>query len=69
MTDYDDFDNTSYRNNGQGLFLERESMEWFWNHYLPNPKVNGNNIYASPLKGEPASQLFYAGRHHNHRRV
>ena len=50
VTDYDDFDNTSYRNNGQGLFLERESMEWFWNHYLPNPKVNGNNIYASPLK-------------------
>ena len=49
VTDYD-FDTESYDANGAGLFLERESMAWFWNHYLPNPKVNGSNIYASPLK-------------------
>jgi acetyl esterase len=31
-------------------------MEWFWNHYLQNEN-DGQNPYASPLRGQRLSNL------------
>lgn len=49
VTDYS-FETPSYRENGEGYMLTRESMVWFWDHYLPSPE-RGTEPYASPLRG------------------
>jgi len=36
VTDHN-FDRPSYRDNAQGYLLERQSMHWFWGHYLASP--------------------------------
>lgn len=41
----------SYAENAEGYMLTRESMEWFWNHYLPSA-AHGAETYASPLRGD-----------------
>jgi len=43
------FETRSYRENGEGYFLTRAGMEWFWNHYLPGP-ADAANPLASPLR-------------------
>jgi acetyl esterase len=43
------FDTVSYRVNGEGYLLTTRDMEWFWNHYLPDPSA-GSHPYASPLR-------------------
>ena len=43
------FDTPSYRQFGQGYFLTREAMEWFWNQYAPDKAVRFNPN-ASPLR-------------------
>ncbi|MFM8411759.1 MAG: alpha/beta hydrolase [Alphaproteobacteria bacterium] len=43
------FETTSYRDNGEGYFLTRPGMEWFWNHYLPSPE-RARDPFASPLR-------------------
>jgi acetyl esterase len=48
QTDYA-FDTDSYRENAEGYYLTRADMQWFWNHYLPEP-IHGRNPYASPLR-------------------
>jgi len=45
------FDTDSYRKYTEGYLLTRKDMEWFWNHYLRDPK-DGENAYASPLRAE-----------------
>ncbi len=50
------FDTGSYRENGQGYFLTREAMQWFWGHYLADPK-DGERPYASPLRSADLSGL------------
>lgn len=50
------FDTASHKNNAEGYLLTRASMEWFWNHYLSNPN-DGENPYASPLRGQRLSNL------------
>jgi len=55
VTNYS-YDTASYRNNAEGYLLTRDSMEWFWNHYLSNPN-DGENPYASPLRGQRLSNL------------
>ncbi len=50
VTDFN-FDTTSYINNGEGYFLTRERMQWFWNHYLENTE-QGALPYASPIRSE-----------------
>ncbi len=55
VTNYS-YDTASYKNNGENYLLTRGSMEWFWNHYLSNPN-DGENPYASPLRGQRLSNL------------
>ena len=50
------YDTGSYKSNGEGYLLTKGSMEWFWNHYLRNPN-DGENPYASPLRGQRLSNL------------
>lgn len=42
------FDTASYRDNGEGYYLTRDGMAWFWNHYLGDAQ-DGRHPYASPL--------------------
>ncbi|WP_078596431.1 alpha/beta hydrolase [Evansella clarkii] len=50
------FATPSYLENGEGYFLTKDSMVWFWNHYLRNEE-DGINPYASPLQSEDLSGL------------
>ncbi len=42
------YDSESYLRCGEGYFLSRATMEWFWNHYLPDADA-GRDWRASPL--------------------
>lgn len=64
ITDYS-FDRPSYRENGEGYFLSRATMEWFWNNYLTRPD-EGDSPDASPLRasdfrGLPPAYVLTAG--------
>ncbi len=48
VTNYS-FDTPSYRDNGEGYLLTRDSMQWFWKHYLASDE-DGKNPYASPMQ-------------------
>jgi acetyl esterase len=50
------FDTPSYQENAEGYLLQRESMRWFWNHYLRD-SADGKNPYASPLQADDLSGL------------
>jgi len=50
------YETVSYRDNADGYLLTKDSMIWFWDHYLRNPQ-DGENPYASPLKAEDLSGL------------
>ena len=59
----DDWD--SYRENGEGYFLERESMAWFEGHYFDS-EFHRRNPYAFPLaacdlSGLPPATVLTAG--------
>jgi acetyl esterase/lipase len=45
------FDTGSYIELGEGRFLTRNMMIWFWDNYLPDVKAR-KEIYASPLQAE-----------------
>jgi acetyl esterase len=47
------FDTQSYRDNAEGYLLTKDSMEWFWTHYLRSD-ADAMSPQASPLR---ASQL------------
>ncbi|HUG06193.1 MAG TPA: alpha/beta hydrolase [Candidatus Limnocylindria bacterium] len=51
-----DFDTPSYRANGSGLGLTRSGMRWFWDNYVPDPKLR-DEPYASPLRARDLSGL------------
>jgi acetyl esterase len=63
ITDFS-YDRPSYRENAEGYFLTRGTMEWFWNHYLARPE-DGAAIDALPLradlKGLPPAYVMTAG--------
>ena len=42
------FENTSYAQFGEGHFLTRAMMKWFWDNYTTSPQ-DRQQIYASPL--------------------
>lgn len=46
----------SYTERGVGCGLTRESMEWFWNHYLPDA-ADGLHPHASPNRAANLSRL------------
>jgi len=43
------FETGSYKELGEGRFLTRNMMIWFWDNYLPDKKAR-KEIYASPLR-------------------
>jgi acetyl esterase/lipase len=49
VTDYHTPGTPSYRENAEGYGLTRDTMIWFWNHYLADP-ADAANPYASPLR-------------------
>ncbi|MCL6577175.1 MAG: alpha/beta hydrolase [Kyrpidia sp.] len=55
ITDYN-FQTRSYQENGDGYFLTREGMEWFWDQYLARPE-DGQHPWASPLKAASLAGL------------
>ena len=50
------FDTDSYKEYGDGYYLTKEDMKWFWNHYLRNER-SGEIPYASPLLANNLSSL------------
>jgi acetyl esterase len=50
------FDTNSYEEFATGYGLGRDSMRWYWNHYLAQPG-DGANELASPLRGADLSGL------------
>jgi acetyl esterase len=57
-------DTPSYAENAEGYYLSRDSMLWFWEQYLRNPR-DGAQAYASPvratdLKGLPPALVTTA---------
>jgi acetyl esterase len=50
------FDTPSYRDYGDGYFLTRDAMMWFWNHYLEEVR-DGNCPLASPLRATTLAGL------------
>ncbi|UCE85542.1 MAG: alpha/beta hydrolase [Deltaproteobacteria bacterium] len=50
------FDTASYTENAEGYLLERETMQWFWNHYLADAS-DGAHPKASPLRAADLSGL------------
>lgn len=52
----DDLNNSSYTDPSNQLMLSKESMIWFWDHYVPS-KPDRNNVDASPLKAKDLSGL------------
>jgi acetyl esterase len=50
------FDLASYVENGEGLFLTRAAMRWFWDQYVPDPHGR-RDPRASPLHTPDLSRL------------
>jgi acetyl esterase len=48
-------DTASYRENADGYLLTRESMAWFWNHYIG--EADRTHPYASPLHADDHAGL------------
>ena len=44
-----DLESTSYRDPANQLIVSRDAMEWFWNHYAPDPEARLHPD-ASPLR-------------------
>jgi acetyl esterase len=59
-----DYNTESYRQNADGYGLTRDSMQWYWDHYLRN-LAEASNPYAAPLaardfRGLPAALVITA---------
>src|SRR4051812_33552032 len=50
------WDTGSARRNAEGYLLQRESMRWFWNHYIPDKSVV-DDWRVSPLRASDHSGL------------
>ncbi|GDY32326.1 alpha/beta hydrolase [Gandjariella thermophila] len=46
------FDTPSYHQFGEGYFLRRDAMQWFWEQYTPDP-AQRTETTASPLRASP----------------
>ncbi|HJU14966.1 MAG TPA: alpha/beta hydrolase [Stellaceae bacterium] len=56
VTDYHTPAPPSYAENAEGYGLTRKAMEWFWGHYLNDPR-EAANPYAAPLRAKDLSSL------------
>ena len=50
------WDTASAHENAEGYLLQRESMRWFWNHYIPDKSVV-DDWRVSPLRAADHSSL------------
>lgn len=50
VTDHS-YDTDSYKQNGEDYLLTKDSMVWFWDHYLASAE-DGKKPYASPLRAK-----------------
>ncbi|MDP6039599.1 MAG: alpha/beta hydrolase [Candidatus Latescibacteria bacterium] len=59
-----DFDRPSYIENAEGLLLTRNTMQWFWDCYVPNIQDRTNPeaapIHAKDLSGLPPALILAA---------
>jgi len=59
-----DLDTESYREYAEGLFLTREQMRWYWDHYVPDPAERvhpwASPLRAADLNGLPPALVFTA---------
>ena len=55
VTDYS-FSTPSYRDNADGYLLTKDSMVWFWDHYL-RTEADGQDHRASPLRASDLTGL------------
>ena len=47
-----DFTRASYRENAEGYLLTTTAMEWFWDHYVPEPRAAAGGLrVAAPREG------------------
>jgi len=65
VTDYHTAGMPSYAENADGYSLTRDSMIWFWNHYLNNP-TEATHPHVAPLRadslrGLPPALVITAG--------
>jgi acetyl esterase len=51
-----DFNTASYRQNANGYLLTRDSMQWYWDHYLSRAD-DAANPYAAPLVAQDLTGL------------
>ncbi|MBC6457853.1 alpha/beta hydrolase fold domain-containing protein [Actinomadura sp. HBU206391] len=49
------FDTGSYERFAEGFFLRRDTMQWFWDQYAPDP-AQRDEITASPLRATGCSR-------------
>ena len=56
VTDYHTPGTPSYQENADGYGLTRNTMRWFWDHYLSDP-AEAAQPYASPLRARDFSGL------------
>ncbi|MDP1839896.1 MAG: alpha/beta hydrolase [Reyranella sp.] len=56
VTDYHTPGTPSYAENADGYGLTRDTMEWFWAHYLTSP-TEAENPHASPLRARDVTGL------------
>jgi acetyl esterase len=50
------WDTPSAHENAEGYGLQRETMRWFWNHYVASP-ADAENPLVSPLRAPDLSRL------------
>ncbi len=51
-----DFTTESYEENAEGYFLERQTMKWYWDHYLRDER-DAKDPYAVPIRAETLAGL------------
>lgn len=51
-----DLDTASYHEFAEGMFLTRDQMRWYWDHYLPDPAARAHP-WASPLRAATLAGL------------
>jgi acetyl esterase len=56
VTDYYTPGTPSYEENAEGYGLTRDTMKWFWDHYLRDPS-EGGHPHAAPLRAADVSRL------------
>jgi len=47
----------SYAENAEGYGLTRDTMEWFWGHYLADPATEAHHPHAAPLRAGDLGRL------------